>query len=60
MLVKHFWNPNSGCEYSEVMGGVFQQQQQRQCFNSTGADFYKHSMQLLFIAGDITSLVVEK
>ena len=30
------------------------------CFNSTGADFYKHSMQLLFIAGDITSLMVEK
>ena len=35
----------SGCEHSEVVGGVFQQWQQQ--VTSTGADFEKHSMQAL-------------
>jgi len=25
MLAEHFWRPNSGCEHSEAVGGVFQQ-----------------------------------
>ena len=37
--------PNSGCEHSEVVGGVFQQWQQRQLVTFAGADFYEHGMQ---------------
>ena len=29
VLVEHLWGPNSGCEHREVVGGVFQQWQQR-------------------------------
>jgi len=25
MLAEYFWRPDSGCEHSEVAGGVFQQ-----------------------------------
>lgn len=37
----------SGCEHSEVVGGVFLQWQQQQWVISTGVDFYKHNMQAL-------------
>jgi len=28
ILTEHLWRPNSGCEHSEAVGGVFQQWQQ--------------------------------
>ena len=46
-LAEHSWGQNSGCVYSEVVGGAFQQWQQQQQVNSTGTDFYKHSIQAL-------------
>ena len=50
--------PNSGCEYSEVVRGVFQQWRQQQWVTSTGADFYEHGMQLLFITSKSAYLIV--
>jgi len=42
MIAEHLWSPDSGCEYSETAGSVFQLWWQ--WVTSTGADFYKHSM----------------
>ena len=39
-----FWRPNSGCEYSETVGGAFQQWWQWQQVMSAGADFYGHGI----------------
>ena len=47
MLAEHLWRTNSGCEHSEPVGGAFQQWQQWQWVTSSGAGFYKHSMQAL-------------
>ena len=44
-LLECLWRPNSGCEYSKVMGGVFQQWWQ--WVTSTGAGFYKQGVQVL-------------
>jgi len=46
MLAECFWRPNSGCEHSEAVGGVFQQWWQQVTF--IGADCYEHSMLALF------------
>jgi len=40
------------------VGGSFQQWQQQQWVTSAGANFYKHSMQALFIAGENAWLMV--
>ena len=45
IIAELWWIPNSGCEDSEAVGGVFQQWWQ--CVVFTGADFYEHSMQAL-------------
>ena len=47
MLAEHWWRPNSGCEHSKAVGGVFQQWQQKRWVTSTGTDFYKCSMEAL-------------
>ena len=39
--------PNSGCEHSEAVGGVFQQWQQQQQVISTDTDVYECGMQAL-------------
>ena len=43
MLAECLWRPNSGCQHSEAVGGIFQQWQQ-QWITSAGAFVYKHSM----------------
>ena len=43
------WRPTSGCEHSEVMGGVFQQWWQRQWGTSTGAIFTSTACRLRII-----------
>ena len=51
--------PNSGCEHSEVVGGVFQLWWQWQWFTPASAHFYESSMQVLvhhswkYIANDV-------
>jgi len=47
VLAERLWRPNSRCEHSKVVGGVFQHWQQRQWVTSAGADFYEHSMKAL-------------
>lgn len=42
-----FTETNSGCEYSDVVGGVFQQWQWWQWVISNSTDFYKRRMQAL-------------
>ena len=44
-LAEHLWTTNSGCECSEMVGGVLQQWQQ--WATSTGADFDEDGMQAL-------------
>ena len=50
MLAECLWRPNSGCEHSEVVGGVFQQWRQRQSVASPGADCYNAACRLLATA----------
>ena len=42
ILTGCLWRPDSGCEHSEAVSGVFQQ-----CVISAGADFYECDMQAL-------------
>ena len=42
---KCLWRWNSGYEHSEVVGSAFQQWKWQQRVTSTGANFYKHSVQ---------------
>ena len=44
-LAEGLWRPNSGCEHSEAVGGVFQQWLQQQWVTSKCAEFYKRVMQ---------------
>ena len=47
MLPECLWRPNSGCEHSEVVGGVFQQWwvAVTVVVISVGADFYEYGIQ---------------
>ena len=45
MLGECLWRPNSGCEHSEVEGGIFQQWWQGQWVTLDGEDFNEHGMQ---------------
>ena len=47
LLAESLWRTKSWYEYSEVVGDVFQQRLQQQCFTSAGVDFYKCGMQVL-------------
>jgi len=51
MFAEHFWTPNSGCEYSEVMGSLFQAVAIAKWKTShipvIHANFHKHGMQEL-------------
>ena len=48
-LAECFWRPNSGCEHSEVLCGVFHHwwQQQWQWVTSTGAEICERGRQIL-------------
>ena len=45
VLAELSWRPNSGCDHSEVVGGVFQQWRWQGTF--TGAGFDERAMQAL-------------
>lgn len=47
MFAEDLWRPNNGCEYCEVVGGIFQQQEQ--WITAAGVAFYVGSVQLLFL-----------
>ena len=47
VLAECLWRPNSGCEQSEAVSGVFRQWWQQQWVTSTGIDLYKQSMHTL-------------
>ena len=46
-LIECLWNPNSGLEQREAVGGVYQQWHQQQWITSADADCYKCRMQAL-------------
>ena len=46
-LAECLWRPNSGYDHGESEDGVFQQGQQQQRVTSTGAEFYRGSLQAL-------------
>ena len=48
MFSEQWWRPDSGCEFSEVVGGVFQWWWQ--CITYTGMNLYEHGIQVLFMA----------
>ena len=47
-FAEHLWTPNSGCEHTEVVGGVFQQWWHWRWVTSTKGDFSKCTVQALF------------
>ena len=47
MLAERLRRPVRGCAHGEVAGGAFQQWQERQRGNSTGADIFRRGTQAL-------------
>ena len=58
MLAEHLWRPGSGCEHTEAVGGVFQQQWQQQWSPLLVRIFTSVACKLLFIAGKNPELAV--
>ena len=62
MLAEHLWRPNSGCEHSEEVGGVFQQRwewHERQAIFHVAIQAYTSiACKLLFITGENAYLMV--